>query len=252
VCSLRAVYKELAKLQQGGAVIKVKDTFHLSLAWVLERMCAAEDLYRRCLDTAAREMLIPREDRHFIWHFRDLRRMDDFWIQLVFLLLQSSPSKLLFEWAPHFWFHLLHYQKELQVIRALEKARGKIYLSVGSDSYLDRLAAKYWNKQVYEWSFAEGLFPKPCADYIAVIDEYALTVKPGSRACREIEQLFSSVNSNAALSSAAVDRVFQQPARASVKIERRAKKAQALRRRFLDFFGVQPAARQPLHGSLQA
>jgi len=234
----RAVYKELNKLQEQGIVVKARDQFSLCLPWVIELMRFADVLYQSYLTSSAMTNLLPADGRKFIWRFRDLRRMDDFWLHLMFVLFQHSRSKRMFEWIPHYWFHLLHYEKELQAQRAMKVAQNKLYMVLGADTYLDRSPVKYWDKGVYEWSFARSPFHSDRSRYFCVIDDFILVVRLDRRTNARIDQLFSKVKSKADIEAAEVYEVFQAPARIKVSLEQNQRKAHSLKRKFSIYFGV--------------
>ena len=68
-------------------------------------------------------------------------------------------------------------------MRAMNKDGNKHCIIIGSDSLIDRLPSKYWNKEVYEWSHAKSPFDAEQTKYIDVIDDYVLV-----DACKAIQR----------------------------------------------------------------
>ena len=122
-CSPRAVYKELQKLQRQGVVLRVRGFYSLSITWLLNLIEFSEKLYSVSVEHRPRVSRLPEEGERLTWKFRDLQHMDRFWLQLIFLLFEHSRSRTMFAWVPHFWFDLVHYEKDLEAQRAMRHGR---------------------------------------------------------------------------------------------------------------------------------
>jgi hypothetical protein len=241
--SRRAIFKELHKLLERGVIVRVQGRYSLSLTWVLSLIDFSESLFQRFIGQARTDVLLPAAEEKHRWVFSDLQRMDQFWLQLMFLLFEKSSSRVMCEWLPHFWFHLLHYGKELEAQRAMKRAGNRLYMIIGAKTFLDLQPSAYWDRRVYDWSYASGPFEGE-SSYFCVIDDYVLTVKLDSKTSEQIDSLFRRVRSARDMESAAFVALFKQKVSAVLTLERNEKKACKLLRRFGEFFGIKPAARQ--------
>ena len=142
----------------------------------------------------------------------------------------------MYVWSPHFWFHLLDLKKELQAMRAMHRGGNKHFLMIGSDSFVDRLPSGYWNKKVYQWSYAPGPFEKDRRHYFDVIDDYVLTVTFSEDFVARLDKLCFNIHSQRDLSSADLKSFFDAPTPATITLENNNRKANALRGKFIEYF----------------
>jgi hypothetical protein len=233
----RAVFKELAKLVDEGVLVRVKGRYAIKVTWILELLQLSEDLTKQSLHPDGLDLQIPPSGNKLRWRFRDLRRMDAFWVQLIFVLFSISSSKRMYVWCPHFWFHLLDLKKELQAMCAMQKGGNKHYLIIGADTFVDRLPTRYWNKKVYEWSYATGPFEGENRRYLDVIDDFVLRVSFSNEFVIRLNSLCNAIQGERDLASADLKRFFDQPSLVTLTLENCSKKANRLRNKFQDFFG---------------
>jgi hypothetical protein len=233
----RAVFKELAKLVDQGVLVKARGKYAVKVTWILELLQLGEDLTKHALNPQSINLQIPGPGQRFRWRFRDIRRMDSFWVQLMFVLFTLSTSKHMYVWSPHFWFHLLDLNKELQAMRAMQKGGNMHFLMIGSDSFIDRLPSKYWNPKVYHWSYAAGPFASERRRYFDVIDDYILTVLFPESFVKELDALCERVRSKQELALIARSGLFTRPVEISLTLEHNTAKAGRLRGKFQEYFG---------------
>ena len=233
----RAVFKELAKLVDQGVLVRLRGRYAVKVTWLLELLQLGDDLKNQSLRRESLDFQVPKPGQRLRWRFRDLRRMDAFWVQLMFVLFSVSSSKRMYVWSPHFWFHLLDLKKELQAMRAMRTGGNKHYLIIGADTYVDRLPARYWNKAVYEWSFAPGPFEGETRRYVDVIDDFVLTVLFPAHFAAELDALCARIRSDRELAAADLKAFFDRPALTTLTLEHNAPKARRLRKKFAEYFG---------------
>jgi hypothetical protein len=236
--SLRAVYKELGKLLEQGIVIKVRDYYSLSVTWILNLIKLSEQLYTTSVSKKPRVTKLPAEGEKLVWKFHDLQHLDRFWIQLLFLLFEHSTSRTMFVWVPYFWFDLVHLSKDLEAQEAMKVAKNKMYMILGSRTFLDRLPTKYWSREVYEWSYAEGPFEDERSTYYDVIDDWILTVRLQDSTTREIHAFFQKIKSRTDLVRVPEFESIKIDAPAVVTLQRSKMKAAKFHAKFADFFGL--------------
>src|SRR3989338_7602086 len=207
-CSIQAVYKELRNLQEWGVVVKTKKQYNLRIPWAIEFVSFANRIKRQYLESSQLIAILPEYNKKEIWHFSNLLRLNDFWSQLLLLLIQQSKEKILYGWNPHLWFHLVQTKQEKQYIDSLKKTKSKLYLIIGGDAYLDKWAEKFFDKRVVEYVFGKQLFLKKQLYYLNVIDDYVLIVKVDSETTQSIEKIYSSIHSGEELDIANILKVF--------------------------------------------
>lgn len=233
----RAVFKELAKLVEQGILVRVKGKYVVKVTWILELLELGDDLTKQTLNPKSLDIQVPEPGERLRWKFKNLRRMDTFWVQLMFVLFSISKRKHMYVWCPHFWFHLLDLKKELQAMRAMKAGGNKHFLIMGSDSYLDKLPTRYWNNSVYEWSFASGPFEGEDRRYLDVIDDYILTVLFTSQFVEELNELLDRVRNDRDLQKVDLNIFFDKRTNVTLTLENNPTKAKRLTKKFKDFFG---------------
>ena len=142
----------------------------------------------------------------------------------------------MFIWVPYFWFDLVNYQKDLEAQDAMRVAGNKMFMILGHDCFLSRLPVKYWKKEVYEWSYAQGPFHNLNSTYYDVIDDLILTVELTPKTTREIKELFDSVRGAEDLGLIRKFESIKSSAPCKLSIERNPQKAEKLLKKFRGFF----------------
>ena len=235
--SERAVFKELAGLVDEGVLVRVKGRYAIKITWILELLHLGDELTKQSLHPQSLDLQIPKSGEKLRWRFRDIRRMDTFWVQLMFVLFSISATKRMYVWCPHFWFHLLDLKKELQAMRAMQKGGNKHFLIIGSDSFVDRLPTQYWNRKVYEWSYSPGPFEGQKRSYINVIDDFILTALFSSEFVQSLDSLCEKIKGKHDLAAIDLRKFFESPALVTLTLEHSPNKAKRLQRVFKEYFG---------------
>ena len=91
--SKRGVYKELLSLTKQGVLVRVKGYYAVKLTWIQDIEKLGQDLSKQTLHPDNLKYQIPNIGEKVVWKFRDLRKLDAFWEQLVFILYALSPTK---------------------------------------------------------------------------------------------------------------------------------------------------------------
>ncbi|RIL10862.1 MAG: hypothetical protein DCC75_03490 [Proteobacteria bacterium] len=237
-CSQRAIYKELGILCDKGILIKAKGCYSASITWLLTLLEFGNTLYKTALQRPPRHIELPSPGKKLRFKFRDLELLDRLWLQFIFLLFERSKSRLMFAWVPYFWFDLVHYHKDLEAQEAMHIAGNKMYLIVGSRTYLDQLPTKYWSKRAYTWSYSLSPFESERSSYYDLIDDYVLTVTIDEATTRRIHAFFHSIRGAHDLKRLPEFAAIKSNARATLAIENTPAKARKLRRKFSQFFGI--------------
>jgi len=234
--TIQAIYKTLGRLERSGVIVKNRMKYSLRLSWVVDLADLADNASSNYLRVAKKTL--PKTGRRVIWHFQNLLSLNNFWSQILLSLVENSTDRTLFSWMPHPWFHLVYSEQEEQYIRSLGLTNTKLYLVNGGKTFLDRWTERFWQTNNIEYSFANSVFLKTHPNtYINVIDNYVLTVKLDENITKEIEGLYSAVQSMDDVEFSELFRVFGAGVRASLWLENNPTKAATYRKRFKSFFG---------------
>lgn len=233
----QAIYKELAKLQKQGVVVKLRDTYSLTWTWITGIGDFAEETRNTYLSCDT--LFFPRkEGERFVWQFHSLPAVDDFWGYLFMALLAETKEKQVFEWIPHPWFELIHENKEDAFRRALRAQRCKIYMCVGGDKYLDKLFEKRWHPSIYEYSFARGPFHHLRNVYFDVVGEYLLSISLPKVFAREIDTFYQQMGEKKEIDLHELFKLLNHKALIKVSLELNKAKSAQRRNALAKYFGV--------------
>lgn len=235
--SLQGVYHELRRLQREGVVVKYGKTYGVSISWILEVQQLTEKLYKEYVREASPADILPEAGQRRQWKFSDLRRLDDFWMQAIFVVFEAT-DEIMYEWSAHPWYFFAHTEKVDQFYRGLLARKRKFYKILGHEGYLDRLYAQRMNPQIFEFSFAPSPFADRQSEALLVCGEYLITIKLDPASTKRIDRLFSEVRSAAQFQYQKVFEVVTQAGEFKLIIERHPKKASRLRRQFEEYFFV--------------
>lgn len=230
--SIQAIYKELRKLQARGTVIKAGRQYTLSLTWVLKMIQLADELERTYLKGRGAPIPIPPANQSISWHFSDLRRTDDFWINALIALLEHTGEQRVFQWVPHPWFHLAQHERELTFQETLRALKRRIFMNIGGNSFLDQAFSKFWPADVYSTSYVESPFAERPYDYLNIIGDFTLRITLDAHTTAEIESIFARVKSKRELAEINVATLLNQKASITIRLYHDAVRARRLRGSF--------------------
>lgn len=236
--TIQAVYKTLNKLIDGGVVVKVGKFYSLRIPWVLEFVNLTDLIRSTYLESPLVKGILPDNNKKEIWHFDNLLRLNDFWSQILLILIQQSKKKVLLGYNPHPWFHLIQTKQEEQYIKSINLAKGKLYLIIGGRTHLDKWAEKFFDKKVVTHSFGKSIFEEKGEDYVNVIDDYVLTVKLDNQTTRAIDDFYNNTSSMDKIDLSGMLNIFHRKVKASIWLEKNHEKAEKIRGRFQKFFGI--------------
>lgn len=237
VYTLRAVYKELAKLIDQGIVLKRGDAYSLRLAWIMNLQAFGARAYEQSTSAEGLRRAIGDGAETLRERFSDLRKLDRLWTQLMLMLHKAFPNRVMCFWIPYQWFSVAHRFTAKQFYDAVTIGRHARLHIMGEDSFLARAALRDLPKSG-KYSFAESPFHSERQTYYTVLADHVLTVRIDSETTARIHSLFESIRSERDLTPERVEEVFRSPARASLTLERNAKKARQLKKKFAEYFGV--------------
>lgn len=236
--SVQAVYKELRKLIADGVIWKRRGEYCLSASWVLNFSELADTMYHTLTESPAREDIIPADGEKTKFHFSNLARLDDFWINSLIVLLQNSPSKRMYQWLPHPWFYLIHSHKSPAFQNALTLSGFYVQSIIGGVTFLDRWAEKFNTPGVYEYSYASGPYEEKQGAYLSVTDRYLQTVTIDPDKVAAIEEVYQSVDSFDEVDIGGIVEAINLPCKVSVTIETNPRKVRRVWKQLREYFEV--------------
>ncbi|MCB0323919.1 MAG: hypothetical protein KDD69_10110 [Bdellovibrionales bacterium] len=237
--TIQAVYQELRKLLRAGVVLKTGERYSIRLGWMVELLDLSQRMYANYFsDPAARELL-PEQGRKRTFYFYDMQSLVRFTTHLGLLLYRHSVDRVIFEYAPHLWYHLAHGRSEEQFVHAVKFADCRYYAVVRGDTYLDRSYQQVFGDVQGELFFGRAPKGKEFGDdNLYVAGDYVVKVKLPPLIRSAISALFETTRSGTALSIGAASEVFHQRGKISLTISHNAKEAERLRRLLRRFCGV--------------
>lgn len=235
--SIRAVFKVLNQLQEEGIVLKVEGSYRLRLTWALQLVNFAEDVLERYEELPLLEGIISSEETKFTWDFRDLRRVDDFWIQIATLLFQHTEERSMYYWIRNAWFYLAHPEKDKQFQKVCKRNDNRIYMIVGDPGPIDEMVVKTAEEGVYHTSFASSPFDKEKKASLAVIGDYIITVQIAKKLREDLQELYKSIYAAGSFDLDAIRSLFAQRGKCSLHLEKNRRKAKRLLGQFRRHFG---------------
>ena len=237
-CSIQAVYQELNKLQSQGIVVKVKNTFSLSLSWSFSLINFADKIYDNYVASASHLQIIPERSSQISWRFNDLLRLDDLWVQAMIALFGHTRSKQMFSWIPHPWFYFAQIEKVSQFYKLYEQEKWHYYATIGGDTFLDRYYAQNMKVSRFEYRIGQTPVFSDMSKHYCIIGDYIISVKLDKLTSQRIEELFSSIHSLADATYERVSLVLSAKAKLTLKIEHSPTKAKKYAKKFARYFGV--------------
>jgi hypothetical protein len=235
--SVQAVYKALGGLEEQGVIVKEGRRYGLRAPWVLDLANLTQRALSLYADPSA-SLQMPIRGKRQIWHFNDLLKLNNFWSQVLLVLVKRTNESVLLSWMPHPWYHLVYSRQEEQYLKALELSSIRLYLINEGTSYLDRWTGRYWEAEHIDYSFGESPFSKEeMTHYYNVLGDYVVTVRLDTGTAEIIDQLYRETGSAEKLDPQAISRIFSTRVRASLWLEHNPEKAKEMRRRFVRHFG---------------
>lgn len=234
--SQRGIYKELAKLEDEGIVLKLKSSYSLHLSWVTNLLAFADSAYDSYIRSKYLEEIIALDSRKVTYAFVKVLRLDMFWIQLLSAIHQVYPQEPLFLWCPYQWFHLMHDHAVKLFFEASDLTGAKRYHIMGGENYINKKSLETLPKNG-EYSLRQSPFSNEMNVYYSIIGDVLITARFDQAYNNRIERMFAEVKSEKDLKAYDLNSVFGPNIKGRLTIERNVGKAKRARRKFVDFFG---------------
>ena len=241
--SIQAIYYVLRKLKRIEVVVKVGINFSLSLTWALELLETAKQIESRLWNSLSGDQVVPSNHKSLSWSFSSLINLDDFWVQLMLLLLARSKCDFVCNFCPHPWFYYAHQSKLDKFYGILGRQKIKILLIVGGRSYLDKKFISATPRKLYQCVHGSGeRYGAGIARHIMAIGDYTIKVQLGTNMGIAIDRCFSASTDTSMKQLQLLQQIINQPTRARLTVSHQPAKAKQLLHSFLRYSrGEDPA-----------
>lgn len=237
-CSLKALYKALNKLEDGGVIVRTKGSASLALQWILAMGSLTERMTSTYLSNPTALSVMPETGAKHTWSFTSLAQANMFWTQVIALLAHRSNTKVLFDWVPHPWFCLLQPKIERQFLSGIKSMDCRVFRIVGGNSYLYTLWKDYWAQMPGQTAFAPGPFDELRSKYLVVADNYVLTVQIDSKTTERLEALYELTTAPELVDIAETTGILYGSAKLKMTLQESSKRARPLSKKFCRYFGI--------------
>ncbi len=234
----QGLYKELAKLRKNFVVIKTGQKFNIHISWAIELQNLVNRISKTHVEALTTEDIIPKAKKKKTWSFDKIGMLNNFWAQVLLVLTKNSKGKLVFDWAPHPWYHLSHTALENRYLEAMKLLGAKTYQIIGGKTYLDKWVVKYLEGQNIEYTFAKSPFDKEQDTYYTLIDQYLVTVRIDPVTTQKIEELYSNTKVTEDVDYPKMFELFNGEVNIKLTIENNTTKIPIIRKKFQNFFGI--------------
>lgn len=235
--TIQGWYKALKTLMAQGVVIKEKKKYVLNTSWITDILRWSHQLKNSYLEKEQIIALPKREKEKIVFKFPDLLSMNSFWAHLlVFIGSQKLKDQTIYAYNPHFWFYLAQGTIEKQYNRGLENFNVKVYIIIGSNSFLDKWNAQFFNKTNTNYYLSQKPLYQDNTKYINYFNEYLIEVKLKKEMAKKIEQLFRKTASLADISQLELISLFQEKSPCTVTIFKNKIKGQTFERKIKRYF----------------
>lgn len=239
-CSIQAIYMHLRSLRADGVVVHSKGLYSIGIWWAQEFLGLAHTLEENLFQSMASGDLLPEKGKPLTWHFTNLIRMDDLWVQLINASFKSSKSRSMHIWIPHPWYFYAQKEKNQNFYSVLVKKHIRYYGIVGGQTFLDRLYVRETPRRLLKAKFgAPSFLPSPRV-HECIIGPYIITVTLSRLTYQQIDQFFQSVLSLQTMDLRKLFFILNSKTRCRLSIEYSEKKAEAKRAAYSEYLENKP------------
>lgn len=238
--TVQGIYRVLRKLQLEGVIVKEGENYTIRIPWILDMDAFVKTIEEKYLKSQYFQTLIPtKEKEKRSWNFTNIFKLNDFWSQLILIPIKNSKEKILLNYTPHAWFHLIQTHQEYQYIKSSTAHLNKTYTIIAGKEYLDEWATQFWKDHNIEYFLApkNRWLLEDRSKYLCIIDDYVFTVKLDPNITKDIDELYTRVKSADKLNINEVLGVFQKRIKGKLILEKNAKLAEQYKGRFEKLFG---------------
>lgn len=239
--SVQGIYKILTKLQQEGIINKQGTTYSLKLPWVLDLVELVEQMQEVYFKKDYFLQIIPisyTEKKR--WHFKNLIKLIDFWIDIQLALITHTKSELIYSSVPHAWYGLTHSKQWSHFQKLLNSRIKHQFTVIGNKTYLDQYLNALLKDPTNHTTHVldnKDYFEKTNKIYTTVIGDYIISLKLSTEATTRIDNLFNQITDEDDMYTLDILDTFTKSVRSSIQIKKDPTAAKKYRNRFTKIFG---------------
>lgn len=237
-CSIQGVLHELRKLKADGVVMKHEGKWSLSLVWASEFMSLADQIYDHYLSNVPEPWIMPEEGKRKTWTFPTLERANDVQVQMLSLLLNATGEKRVFQWYPYPVLTLFRANQSMRLQQLLETTERVAFRIVGDRGPLSRDCLRRWNKRCVTFSDAVSSFESERENHLSVVGEYVVTLSMTKDYTAKVADIFRDYRTIGDALTRGAFAALRERGKFKVTLEHKTRKANELRRRFVEYFGL--------------
>lgn len=237
--TLQGWYKALKILIAQGIIIKEKKKYILNTSWVVDVLQWSHRLKNVYIEKENEPVIaLPKKEREKVtFKFPDLLTMNGFWAHLlVYIGSQNPKDPIIYAYNPHFWFYLAQSAVEKQYNRGLESFGIKTLIIIGSNSFLDKWNAQFFEKTSIEYYFSKKPFYPDQTKYINYFGDYLIEVKVKKEMAKKIDHLFKNTISLSDISQLELMGLFQEKSLCTITVSKDGKKGGVFKRKIKRYF----------------
>ena len=232
----QAVYTALKALMDSEVVAKVGHTYFLSRVWLSK----VEKLFQtqKKRETVRDAVFDLREGESISYHFPSLLSCDTYWAHVFSILTEwIDPSVPIMIYMPHEWFVIGRTEVEKDIFKGFEDSKKLALFTIGGSSPLDMQFKRDWKSEYVQTHLSDTESFK--RNYHAhIFGDFLIEVFIAEELAQEIDVFYATHKTATPESIATFEKLITKKSPVRMKISRKKKKANRLRRQLSKNFYV--------------
>jgi hypothetical protein len=191
----QAVYHSLRDLLKEEVITKHKKEVALNQLWIKKLHDFAKETDRSYAlkfenKISLEQFELLNEKDKISYTFRNFDYYDVFWAHTFSLITKRIDSRSpLYLYNPHEFFILVREKREKYLINWMKKNNRSVYLTLGSDTPLDKQFSKNYSSDIFQVAI-DPKFNFPNNYYLGVIGDYVFETFFDKELCDKIEKIY--------------------------------------------------------------
>ncbi len=232
----QAVYTALKSLMDSEVVAKVGHNYFLSRVW-LSRVNTLFQMQKE-RETARDAVFDLREGESISYHFPSLLSCDTYWAHVFQILTEwIDPKVPIMILMPHEWFVIGRTEVEKGVFKGFEDHKKLALFTIGGTTPLDTQFKREW-KSEYVQTHLSNKEKFPRTHHVHIFDDFLIEVFIAEELAKEIDAFYMTHTAVVPEKVAEFESLINKRSAVRMKISRKSKKANRLRKQLLKNFYV--------------
>jgi len=230
----QAVYIALKALMESEVVAKVGHTYFLSRVWLLklETLFAAQ----KERETVRDAVFDLREGESISYHFPSLLSCDTYWAHVFSIFTEwINPSMPIMIYMPHEWFAIGRTRVEKGVFKGFEDNKKLALFTIGGETALDKEFKREWKSPVVQ-THLQSSAPFERNYHVHIFSDFLIEVFISVELAKEIDTFYATHETVTTADISQFETLINKRSTVRMKISRKAKKAERLRKQLLRNF----------------